>query len=346
MKLENDLPRIQSIRASSIRTDILFTAALGIIFSSLPMRAEAQPHSEAAAFPNKPIRMVVPASPGGGLDTLARISSKKMTEGIGHAIVVENKAGAGGNIAMEYVARASADGYTMLVGNLELATSPSLYKSLPFNPLRDFAPVSLGVLVSNVLVLNPAVPANSVQELLALARAKPGTLNYSSGSTGSLGHLAGELFANLATVKLVHIPYKGGGPAMTDLLGGQIQMSFSSPATAIQHVKAGRLKALGVTTTYRLTALPDLPTIAEAGLPGYDAKNWYVFVAPAQTPAARIAKLNQEISRALTSPDVKATLVAQGMDPSPGTPGELGSFLRAETVKWQTVIKAAGFALN
>ena len=344
MKLENDPPRMQSIRARCNCADKLFTAAWLIILSSLPMRAEGQ--SEAAAFPNKPVRLVVPASPGGGLDTLARISGKKIAESIGHTVVVENKAGAGGNIAMDYVARASADGYTLLVGNLELATSPSLYKALPFNPLRDFAPVSMGVLVSNVLVLNPAVPANSVQELLALARAKPGTLNYSSGSTGSLGHLAGELFANLAKVKLVHIPYKGGGPAMIDLLGGQIQMSFSSPATAIQHVKAGRLKALGVTTTYRLAALPDLPTIADAGLPGYDAKNWYVFVTPAQTPAARIGRLNQEIGKALTSHDVKAALVAQGMDPSPGTPAELGSFLKTETVKWQKIIASAGFALD
>ncbi len=309
-------------------------AALG----GLPIAASGQ--TDAKSYPNKLIRVVVPSSAGGGLDTLARVTAKKLTESMGQTILVDNRPGAGGNIGMDFVARAAPDGYTILVGNIELATAPSLHKSLSFDPLRDFTPITMGVNVSNILVVHPSLPVKNARELIALAKARPGALNFSSGSTGSLGHLAGELFSNMAKVVLVHIPYKGGGLAMSDLLAGQVQLAFSSPATAIPQVTAGKLRALGVTTTYKLEALPNVPTISESGLPGYEAKNWYVLVAPAKTPRPMIAKLNQEFQKALTAPDVKTTLVGQGMDPAPGTPEELGTFLQSETLKWQKVIKA------
>ena len=225
-----------------------------------------------------------------------------------------------------------------------MAISPNIAKGLPFDPLRDFAPITMSVVLSNVLVAHPSVPVNDVRSLLALARAKPGTLNYGSSGNATAGHLAGELFAGLGRVELVHVPYKGGGPAMADLLAGQIQLIFATTPSALPHIKAGKLKALGVTTLKRLPLLPDLPTIAEAGLPGYDANNWYCFVAPAKTPPEIIAWLNREFLRVLADPETHAMLTAQGLDPAPTTPDELAAIIKMEIAKWAKVIKDRNIA--
>jgi tripartite-type tricarboxylate transporter receptor subunit TctC len=245
------------------------------------------------------------------------------------------------------VAHQPGDGYTLFVGAIAtLAISPTLYKSLPYDPIKDFAPITMGVLLSNILVAHPSVKANNVRELIAYAAAHPGEVNFASSGNATSGHLAGELFATLAQVKLTHIPYKGGGPAMNDLLAGQVQISFASPPSALPLIKAGRLKALGVTTTYRLAALPDTPTIDESGLPGFSANNWYCFVAPPGTPSEIVARLNQELRAALSAPEVKAVLAAQGMDPAPGSPEQLSAFIKAETEKWGRIIRAGKFTAD
>jgi tripartite-type tricarboxylate transporter receptor subunit TctC len=224
-----------------------------------------------------------------------------------------------------------------------LAISPTLYKSLPYDPTRDFAPITMGVVLSNILVAHPTLAANSVGELLALARARPGSINYSSSGNASAGHLAGALFSRMGNVAMVHIPYKGGGPSIIDLLAGQVQISFASPPSVLQHIRSGKLKPLGVTTDYRLAALPKVPTIAESGLPGFTANNWYCFVAPAGTPRDIIARLNQELRKAMSAPDTRAALVEQGMDPAPGTPEELGATIKSEIAKWGEIIRAGKF---
>ncbi len=225
-----------------------------------------------------------------------------------------------------------------------MAISPGLIKALPFDPLRDFAPITMSVVLSNVLVAHPSLPADDVRALLALARAKPGTLNFGSSGNSSAGHLAGELFAALGQVDLVHVPYKGGGPAMADLLAGQIQLIFATTPSALPHIKAGKLKALGVTTLKRLPLLPDLPTIAEAGLPGYEANNWYCFVAPAKTPPEIITRLNHEFLKAMSHAETHAMLTAQGLDPTPTTPDELTAIIKSEMIKWGKVIKDRNIA--
>jgi tripartite-type tricarboxylate transporter receptor subunit TctC len=290
-------------------------------------------------YPSRPIRLLVPFAPGGGTDAAARVISKKLAENLGQPIVVDNKGGAGGNIAAAEVAKAPADGYTLFFGAIgPLSINPSLYKKLTFDPRKDFAPITMAVAFSNVLVAHPSVPANNVQELIALAKSKPRTFNYGSSGTGGVGHLAGELFGSMADVDLVHVPYKGGGPAMIDLIGGQIQLIFATAPTAIEHIRAGQIKALGVTSAKRMEALPDVPTIAEAGLPGYEVTNWYCFVAPAQTPKEIITKLNDEILKAMADSEVSGNLLRQGMEPTPTTPEELGTFIESETEKWAKII--------
>jgi tripartite-type tricarboxylate transporter receptor subunit TctC len=293
----------------------------------------------AQVYPSRPIRLLVPFAPGGGTDAAARVISKKLAENLGQPIVVDNKGGAGGNIAAAEVAKAPADGYTLFFGAIgPLSINPSLYKKLTFDPVKDFTPITMAVVFSNVLVAHPSVPANNVQELIALAKSKPGTVNYGSSGTGGVGHLAGELFGSMADVDLVHVPYKGGGPAMIDLIGGQIQLIFATAPTAIEHIRAGQIKALGVTSAKRMEALPDVPTIAEAGLPGYEVTNWYCFVAPAQTPKEIITKLNDEILKAMADSEVSGNLLRQGMEPTPTTPEELGTFIESETEKWAKII--------
>jgi tripartite-type tricarboxylate transporter receptor subunit TctC len=292
-------------------------------------------------YPTRPIRMIVGFAPGGGTDLTARPVAAKMSELLGQQVIVENRPGAAGNIATEQVARAAPDGYTILMGTIAaLAINPSLYGNLKFDPETDFAPVIQVVDATNVLALHPSVPANSVQELVALAKQK--SLSAGSSGIGATGHLAIELFNVMAGVKLVHVPYKGGGPAMTDLVGGQVQLIFATTASAVPQIRAGRIKGIAVTTARRSALMPELPTISEAGLPGFDANNWYGIVVPARTPRAIIDQLNAEVAKVLAMPDVKATLFNQGLDPAPGTPEQFGAYIRSERVKWAKVIKASG----
>jgi tripartite-type tricarboxylate transporter receptor subunit TctC len=292
-------------------------------------------------YPTRPIRMIVGFAPGGGTDLTARPVAQKLSELLGQQVVVENKPGAAGNIATEQVVRAAPDGYTLLMGTIAaLAINPSLYGNLKFDPETDLAPVIQVVDATNVLTLHPSVPAGSVKELIALA--KQTSLSAGSSGIGATGHLAIELFNLMAGTKLVHVPYKGGGPAMGDLVGGQIQLIFATTASAIPQIKAGRVKGIAVTTAKRSALMPELPTISEAGLPGFDANNWYGIVVPVGTPRAIIDQLNAATTKALGMPDVKATLFNQGLDPAPGTPEQFGAYIKSERIKWAKVIKESG----
>jgi tripartite-type tricarboxylate transporter receptor subunit TctC len=285
--------------------------------------------------------MIVGFAPGGGTDLTARPVAQKLSELLGQQVIVENRPGAAGNIATEQVAKAAPDGYTLLMGTIAaLAINPSLYGNLRFDPETDLAPVIQVVDATNVLALHPSVPASSVKELIALAREK--SLSAGSSGIGATGHLSIELFNLMAGVKLVHVPYKGGGPAMADLVGGQVNLIFATTASAIPHLKSGRIKGIAVTTAKRSALLPDMPTISEAGLDGFDANNWYGLVVPAKTPRAIIDQLNAEVTKVLNMPDVKTTLFNQGLDPAPGTPEQFGAYIRSERAKWAKVIKESG----
>lgn len=295
----------------------------------------------AAQYPDKPIRMLVGFAPGGGTDTTARAMANKLGERMGQQIIVDNRPGAAGNIATEITARANPDGYTILMGTIAaLAINPSLYKKLPFDPLKDVLPVTRAVDSTNVLVLHPSVPAKDVKELIALAKSKP--LNGGSSGVGGAGHLALELFNLQAGTKIVHVPYKGGGPAMVDLLAGNINLIFATAASAVGHIKSGKIKALAVTTAKRSGLVPDLPTVAEAGLKGFEANNWYGVLVPAGTPRPIIDRLNKEITAVLNMPDIKEFLFKQGLDVAPSTPEAFGAYIRSEKTQWEKVIKAAG----
>ena len=292
-------------------------------------------------YPTRPIRMIVGFAPGGGTDLTARPIAQKLSELLKQQVIVENRPGAAGNIATEQVARAAPDGYTLLMGTIAaLAINPSLYGNLKYDPETDFAPVIQVVDATNVLVLHPSVRADSVRELIALAKLK--SLSAGSSGIGATGHLSIELFNLMAGVKLVHVPYKGGGPAMGDLVGGQVQLIFATTASAIPQIKAGRIKGIAVTTARRSALMPDLPTLSEAGLPGFDANNWYGIVAPARTPRAIIDLLNAEVTKILGMPDLKATLFNQGLDPAPGSPEQFGAYIRSERIKWARVIRESG----
>jgi tripartite-type tricarboxylate transporter receptor subunit TctC len=298
----------------------------------------------AAQYPAKPIRFVVPFPPGGPLDIMGRGIAQKLQEAWSQPVVVENRPGAGGGIGAELVARSPGDGYTLLMGAVSThAINPSLYAKVPYDPQQDFVPVALVAQVPNVLVVNPSLPVHSVKELIAYARAKPGALSFGSGSTGSTGHLAGELFKTEARVDMVHIPYKGGAPAMQDLLAGQTQLMFDNLANALPQVKAGKLRALAVTTLKRAPSVPDLPTIAESGLPGFDLTTWFGVFVPAGTPPETVAKLNAEIVKALASRDLADRLATMGTTPPENnTPGSFAAFVRTEAAKYQQVVKSSG----
>jgi tripartite-type tricarboxylate transporter receptor subunit TctC len=306
--------------------------------------AAVQAQSVASAYPTKPIRFVVPFPPGGPLDIMARGIGQKLTESWGQPVVVDNRPGAGGSLGAELVAKAPGDGYTLLMGAVSThAINPHLYARIGYDPFKDFVPVALVAEVPNILVVNPSVPANSVQELVALAKAKPGYLNFGSGSTGSTGHLAGELFKSLAGVDMVHIPYKGGAPAMQDLLGGQVQLMFDNLANSLPQVKAGKLRALAVTTSTRSAAMPDLPTVNEAGVKGFDLSTWFGVFVPAGTPPDIVAKLNAGIVAALDSRELTERLSAMGaVPPKNNTPASFAAFVRAENAKYAKVVKESG----
>ena len=303
--------------------------------------------ASAQAFPNKPIKLVVGFPPGGGVDIIARSISQQLGDKLGQTIIVENRAGAGGNIAAELVARSPADGHTLLVAAISsLAISASLYKAPRYDLLKELKPVGVIASVPNVLVVNPGVKANNVQELIALAKANPGKINFGSAGNGTTVHFAGELFKSLSNVDMVHIPYKGAAPAMSDLLAGQIQVMFDFLSAAAPQIKAGNLRALGVTGTTRSPLIPNVPTIAEAGVRGYAVLGSFGVMAPAGTPANIISLINREIANVVRMPEVAERLLASAATPEFSTPEELNLTLRAEVVKWAYIIDATGVKLD
>jgi len=298
-------------------------------------------------YPDRPVRLIVAYPPGGGADIVARILGQQLSDSLGQQIVVDNRGGAAGIIGTETAAKAAPDGYTLVMGtNATHGIFVSLYRKLPYDPIKDFAPVTNVVQVTNIVVLHPAVPARSVKELIALAKSKPGQLNYGSGGSGSNAHLAVELFKIMAGVDIVHLPYKGVAPAVTDLLGGQIQMMISNMPPVLPHVKSGKLRALAVTGTKRSPATPELPTVAEAGVPGYESDLWWGVLAPAGTPKPIVAKLNWEIVKILQVKDVSERLSAMGATPVGDTPEHFAATIRADIVKWAGVVKASGAQID
>jgi tripartite-type tricarboxylate transporter receptor subunit TctC len=297
----------------------------------------------AQGYPSQPIKMVVPFTAGGTTDILARTVGQKLSESLRQPVIVENRPGAGGNIGADVVAKAKPDGYTILMGTIGTqAINASLYSKMPYDAARDFAPITLVAIVPNVLIVHPSVPAKNVAELIALAKAKPGTLNFASSSTGGSPHLSGEMFKQMTGVDIVHVPYKGSAPAITDLLGGQVNLMFDNLPSGLPHVKAGKLRALGVTSARRSPAVPDIPTIAESGVPGYEVDSWFGILAPAGTPPEIVNKLNAEIVRILKLPDVNERLAEQGAQPVGDTPQQFAEHIRRETAKWAKVVKASG----
>ncbi len=305
--------------------------------------AASEPNTRAAAagYPSKPIRVLVGFSPGGGTDVVARIIGKKLSEAWNQQIVVDNRPGAGGLVAMDMTAKANPDGYTLLVASPSFAIQPSIAEKLPYDPIRDFAPITQASASPYLLVLHPGVEAKSVKELIALAKANPGKLNYASGGIGSAQHLTAELFRLMAGINIVHVPYKGA-VSVPDVIAGRVQMLFSGLPQALSHVQGGRLRALAVTTPSRSPVAPDVPTIAEAGVPGFDVTIWYGILATGRTPKTVIDKLSAEIVKALQSADVRQQLTSLGLEPVGNTPGEFGTKIRAEIAQWAQVVKRAG----
>ena len=290
-------------------------------------------------FPDKPIRIIVASAAGGASDIVSRIMADKLQQAFGQPVVVEARPGANGNLAAEFVAKAPPDGYTLMMGTIGvMAINPSMYKTVRFDPMKDFVPVARLVSFSNVLVVHPALPIRSVKEFVDYAKANPGKLRYGSPGAGGSPHMASVVFGQMANIDIVHVPYKGAAPALTDLMGGHIDFAFSDPLLTLQHVRAGRVRALAVSGARRLASEPSIPTVAEAGVPGYAVSGWLGIVAPAGTPPDRVAKLNAALNQALALPDVRSKLVEQGSDIIPGTPEEFGGFLRSEYERWKKVV--------
>ena len=297
----------------------------------------------AQSWPAKPIRLIVPYSAGGTADLLGRAIARNLSESLGQQVIIENRTGAGGGIGADLVAKSKADGYTLLLGTIAThAINPNLYPNNPYDPVADFAPVALVATLPNLLVVNPSVPARNVQELIALAKAKPGELAFASAGSGTTQHLSGELFKKMAGVDMLHIPYKGNAPAVTDLIGGQVQVMFDNIPISLQQVRAGKLRALAVTGATRSAVLPDVPTIAEAALPGYSVTSWFALFAPAGTPAAVVARLNRETNKALADKKLYGQLTDQGIQPGGGTADQLAAHLRAELPRWKKIVAESG----
>ena len=293
-------------------------------------------------FPNRPVTLTVGFAPGGGADTAARLIAQKLGENVGVPVVVENKAGAGGNIAAQHIATAPPDGYTIHLTSVgPMAVAPHLVKTLPYDPKRDIAPITMGVVFPNVFVVPSGVPAKTLAEFVAMAKQRPGKLTYGSSGVGGAGHLAGELFKERAGIDMLHVPYKGGGPAMTDLLGGRLDMYVGVPSTVAPHVNAGKLRALATTGAKRTSMMPNVPTVAESGYPGFEAINWYAFVAPARTPKDLLDFWNRELTKALNDPKIVAELAKDGLDPAPGTRDELAQYIERESLKWGKIVREA-----
>jgi len=324
------------------RRRVLLAGAAGAASLALPALAET--------YPSRPLRIVVPFTPGGSSDVLARAVGAELTRSLGQAVVIDNTPGAGGSLGCEKAAKAPADGYTLLMGHIgTLAVNPSLYPRLGYDPVRSFTPVAWVARVPNVLVVNPSVPAKDVKELVALAKAKPGSLSYGSGGNGSAAHVTMEYFKMQTGTSFLHIPYRGTAPSVTDLLGGQLQALFTGVTVLLPFIKAGRMRPLAVSSPRRLAVLPDVPTVSESGIPGtqgFEADQWYGLVAPAGTPADIVALLNQHVNKALNSPEVRARLASEGADPTPATPQAFGELIAREIPRWAKVVKNAGIHLD
>jgi len=311
-----------------------FLILLGCLGTVLPVQAQQ--------FPNRPIRFISPYPPGGGNDTLARILADKTGDGLGQRVIVDNRPGANTIVGTEITAKSAPDGHTIILLPTSFVTNPSFYRKLPYDTERDFAPVALIALSPQMLVSHPSVPANTVKELIAVARAKPGFFSYSSSGQGSVGHLAGILFTMMTRTEFVHVAYKGTAQAVTDLLGGHVPLMFSSTLNTLPHVRSGKLRIYGITSAKRSPALPDVPTISEAGVPGYESSLWYGVLAPAKTPPAIVQRFNAEFGKALRQPDVVEKLANQGVDTFYSTPAEFTARIREEIPKWAKVLAAAG----
>ena len=299
-----------------------------------------------AAYPTKPIRFIVPYPPGGATDITARIVGRQMSQNVGQQILIDNRGGAAGNIGTDIAAKSAPDGYTVLYTLSSHTINPALFAKLPFDVDKDFASITLTATIPQILVAHPSLPANSVKELIGLAKKKPGALNYGTAGSGSPGHLAGELFKLRTGTEMVHVPYKGGGPAVADLLGGQVPMLFVSIPAVLPYIKAGRLRALGVTTLKRTASAPEIRTIAEAGFPDYDVPSWLGALGPAKTPPSIITRLHQEFVKALQAPEVKDVLFAQGADAVGNTPAEFDAIIKMELKKWAKLVHDAGIKVE
>ena len=293
-------------------------------------------------YPNKTIRMIVPFAAGGPTDVIARTIAQKLTESWGQPVVIDNRGGAGGNLGTDIAAKAAPDGYTVVMVIVGHAINASLYSKLPYDPVKDFAPVSPTGAATIVLVAHPSLQAKTVKELTALAKSKPGKINWGSPGTGTPHHLAGEMFKTLTAIDMVHIPYKGAAPAIVDLLGGQVSLAFVSLPAALPHIRAGKLTAIGTSGAQRSAVAPDVPTIAEAGFPGYELENWYGLLAPAGTPRTVVTKLNGEVVKILQTPDVKERLNSQGFEIRTSTPEKFAAYIKSEIVKWAKIVKDSG----
>jgi tripartite-type tricarboxylate transporter receptor subunit TctC len=304
--------------------------------------AQAPTGGSAQTWPNRPFRMIVASPPAGPSDILARLVGPQLTQTWGQTVVIDNRSGANGMIAAELTARADPDGHTFLLANAGFVINTSLYQKVPYDPLREFAPITLAMSVPNILVVHPSVPAKSVGDLVALARAKPGQIAVASAGSGSSGHLALALFQQLTGTTMIHVPFKGGGPALADVMAGQTQALFSISVAAMPQIRAGRVRALGVTSLKRLGAAPEIPTVAESGLPGYEVNGWFGFVAPVRVPREIVVRLHAEIAKALRLPEVQDKLAEQGAEIVAGSPEAFGAYLKSEQAKWAKVIRQAG----
>jgi len=310
--------------------------------AALALACVLPPNASSQNYPVKPVRFVVGQAPGGATDVVARLVAPKLTEQLGQSVVVENRTGAAGSIGASFVAKSAPDGYNLLVVSSSYAINPSLYTDLPFDPVKDLVPVSLIAEAPFLLVVHPSMPVRSVKDLVAFAKSRPGTLNFASGGNGSSGHLAGELFKHLARIDMVHVPYKGAGPALVDVIAGQVHMTFGSVLSSLGHVKSHRLRALAVTGGKRSSGAPELPTMAEAGVKGYQTTTWYGLLAPAGTPDAIMTRLSGAMKKAVESPDVKNKILTDGAEPEGSTPKEFQAHLASEMKRAAEIIQRAG----
>ena len=338
--MKSPLNSDRKLRRTLLALTTVIPAVLALSYSA-PLSAQTTP--AAATYPAKQIRIIVPFPPGGIADTFGRVIAQKLSESWAQPVVIENRAGAGGNIGADAVAKSPADGYTLVMGSIGThAVNPALFANMPYDPIKDFSPIALVMEAEGLLVVNPASDIKTVGELIERARAEPGVLTYASGGRGTTGHLAGELFNASAKVRVVHVPYKGNVPAITDLLGGQTVLSFATMPTALPYVRNGRLKALAVIGGNRSPALPDVPTLAESGLPGFEVNNWIGLFAPVGTPPDIVAKLNIAVMAIIRTPEIEKRIESEGARVTPNTPAQFAVFVQYETVKWARVLRDAG----